>query len=445
MPHQPTRRQFVQTAAAASAGIGFWIGNQTITKAGNIKSPDEKMNVACFGVGGRGGADMVQVGSKENIVALCDIDERKLQQALERFPDARTYRDFRELLEAEGDKLDAVTVGTPDHMHGVIAAASIRRGLHCYCEKPLTWSIEEARMLSMLARRHGVVTQMGNQGSATHGFRTGVETLWSGAIGPVREVHIWTNRPVWPQAIDRPTEAETIPDNLHWNLWLGVAPDRPYNRIYQPFNWRGWYDFGTGALGDMGCHTINLAYRGLKLDVPLTVQAEVSDRHEETFPAQARVTFEFPARGIDYPPVTLVWYSGGWTPPFEMLDGAGVEAMPKAGCILLGDDGRMFSPDDYGSKQILYPTEKFTGWKPPARILPRVAGHHLEWMQGCHGGAKPYSNFEFASRLTETALLGALAIHTGKRIIWDRNAMRAHGVPEADDLIFRKYREGYSL
>ncbi len=445
-PFSPTRREFVKTAAIASAGVGFWIGNQTLAKQGVIMGPDEKMNVACFGVGGRGDTNMNQVGSRGNVIALCDVNDNDLARAAEKFPDARHYHDYRDLLEAEGDKLHAVTVSTPDHMHGVIAAQAMRRGLHCYCEKPLTWSIEEARVLAMLARRHGLVTQMGNHGTASSGFRQGVETIQSGAIGPVREVLLWTNRPVWPQGIDRPTEEEAIPSHLHWDEWLGVAEDRPYHKAYQPFNWRGWYDFGTGALGDMGCHTLNLAYRALKLGVPLTVHAEgVSDRHAETFPKQTKVIFQFPARGVDYPPVTLTWYSGGWKPPFELLDGSGETEMPGSGCILIGDDGKIFSPDDYGAKQVLYPTQKYADFKPPARVLPRVAGHHFEFVQACHGGPTPMSNFDIASQLTETALLGVLAIRTGKKIVWDPVTMRAHGLPEADDLIFRKYRAGHSL
>ena len=311
------------------------------------------------------------------------------------------------MLEVMGDKIDAVTVSTPDHSHAPAAMAGLKRGKHVFCQKPLTWSVSEARMLRETANDKKVATQMGNQGTAKDGFREGVEVLKSGALGTVSEVHIWTNRPIWPQGSGRPKEEQQVPSNVHWDLFLGPAQFRPYHSAYHPFKWRGWLDFGTGALGDMACHTCNLAVMGLDLFDPISIEATSSGIVEnETYPSWSVIEFQFPQRG-NLPPCTLTWYDGGKKPPKELLLGS---EQKDSGSLIVGDKGRMYSPDDYGSQQFLLPEEKFKDFKKPEPSLPRSPGHFAEFANACRGGSPAMSNFNYSARLTETILLGNVAL-----------------------------------
>ena len=435
-----------------------------------VRLPGDRLNLGGIGCGGKGASDikeMMDAGMR--VVALCDVDEGTLlKKAAEvrasNNPNVRLYRDFRVMLECEKD-IDAVTVSTPDHMHAPAASLAMRLGKHVYCQKPLTHTIWEARRLRELARQTGVVTQMGNQGSATNELRRGVEVLQAGVIGPIREVHVWTNRPIWPQGIKRPQQVDIVPDTLDWNLWLGVAPERPYvKKIYEPFVWRGWYDFGTGALGDMACHTCNLAFRSLNLGYATEVEAQTEGTQPETYPVHGKVRFQFPARpnpvkpGERLPPVKFMWYEGGWKPDLELIKD--VTALrgetPNAGCYFVGDKGRFFSAGDSGDgntlrlndEEKLRSVTKHEACKGIPETLPRVNNHYKEWVNACVANKPndPYSRFEIAAYLTEIILVGCFALRMpGKKILWDGPKMRSPNTPEVAPLVRGAYRPGWTV
>jgi predicted dehydrogenase len=415
------------------------------------------LNIACIGVGGKGSSDTDQAGKHGNIVAICDIDDGNLAAKAEKFPRAKKYNDFRMMFDAMHQGIDAVVVSTPDHTHAVAAVQAMKLGKHVYCQKPLTHSVHEARLMRETARAHKVATQMGNQGTADPGFRRGIEMIRAGAIGAVREVHVWTNRPIWPQApmiTARPRESSPVPNGIHWYLFLGPAPDRPYHKAtYHPFAWRGWWDFGTGALGDMACHTANLPFLALKLEYPSSVSAESGDLNAETYPAWARVVYEFPARE-ELPPLRLTWYEGRRDgkrvlPPTELTHGM---TMSDSGSLLVGDQGVLYSPHDYGAHWHLLPEEKFRDYQGPPESLPRLADTHdddenmkIEWLRACRGGTPAMSNFDYAGILTEAVLLGNLAIRAGKKIEWDGPRLRVANDNDANQHLRFPYRAGWSL
>jgi predicted dehydrogenase len=405
-----------------------------------MKSPNEKLNVAGIGAGGRGADDIDGVKS-ENIYALCDVDEKQAGGTFRRFPKAKVYYDFRVMLEKEAKNIDAVVIGTPDHTHAAAAVMAMRLGKHVYCEKPLTHSVYEARVMRETAAKYGVATQMGIQGHSYDLHRRAVELLHAGVIGPVREAHAWSDRPIWPQGIDRPTEAPPVPRSLKWDLWLGPAPWRPYHPAYVPFNWRGWWDFGTGALGDMGCHVMDVVFWGLRLGAPTSVEAEVSDRHPETAPEWSIVRWEFPGRG-GTPPVKLTWYDGGKKPAKEVADGL---VLPSNGALLIGEKGKMFVPDWHASDFKLLPGERFEGLRGPEETIPRSPGHHEEWIRACKGGAAALADFDYAGRMTEAVLLGNVAIRAAERIEWDAESMKVTNSPKATRFVRREYRSGWTL
>jgi len=436
MSRKMDRRTFLKGAAIGGFSFLFLRGSRLAFSY----QQNEKLNIAMVGAGGRGRGNLDGVLS-ENIVALCDVDERLAYSARQACPNAKFYKDFRKMLEQMRNQIDAVVVSTPDHTHAVAAAMAIRMGKHVYCEKPLTRAIWEARTLRDLARRYKVATQMGNQGTASNELRHGVEVIQSGVLGKVTEIHVWSNRPIWPQGIARPKEEMIIPEGLDWELWLGPAPKRPYHDAYHPFKWRGWIDFGTGAIGDMACHTMNMAFWALNLRDPVSIEAETSGVNGETFPKWSIVRYQFPQRG-DLAPCKMVWYDGGQKPPVELLQG---EQMADSGLLLIGSEGTLYSPGDYGTPFVLLPREKFASYQPPAPSIPRSPGHHQEWINACKGGPAAMSNFDYASALTETALLGNLAIITGERINWDAKRMKAVNCPKADRIIHPTYRKGWSL
>lgn len=464
-----TRRQFLYTSAL----VGAAALTGCATAAPRKLAANEKLNIGVVGAGGKGSSDTDHCAS-ENIIALCDVDMSTLTKRKEKYPNARIYQDWREMLKKE-TTLDAVIVSTPDHQHALIAATAIRMGKHVYCQKPLVQTISEARLLRKLAKEFGVVTQMGNQGSAEDGLRRAVEVVQAGLIGPVREVYVWSNRPVWPQGMPRPEGSDPVPATLNWDLWLGPAPFRPFKKdVYHTFKWRGWQDFGTGALGDMACHTANMPFRALKLGYPTEVEAWTSPINKESYPLKSKIRFQFPARE-NLVPVTFWWFDGGNPKPDNPYthDGnnkpptsvtADVEAMmgsvPGSGCILVGDKGKIFSPDDYGANFFVkltddkefVPSKNSAAVKAIPQTIPRNAfqgdadkRQHLEWIAGCKGGPTPYSNFDVAAYLTEIILLGCVAMQVGKRIEWDGPNMRATNAPEAAHYITRGNRKGWSL
>ena len=439
MGSMASRRDFLKTSALA--GAGFWVSGSAAPLYSAPKSANEKLNIGCIGCGGKGRSDVRGVSS-ENIVALCEVDEKRGAKTLAQHPKANKYHDFRKMLETE--KLDAVTVSTPDHTHAPAAMMAMRMGLHVFVQKPLTYSVYEARLMRDTAREYKVATQMGNQGTSGRGLREGVEVIQSGAIGPVREVHVWTNRPVWPQGsgTERPRGMQ-VPNTLKWDLWLSAAPERLYSEVYCPFNWRGWLDYGTGALGDMACHTANLPFMALKLEHPTRVEAvHVKGFNDETFPNSSTIRFDFPARG-QLPALTFFWYDGGDLPPAEVSKPFG--ELKTSGAILVGDEGSFYTPDDYGQQYIMAPQEKFAEYKPPTATLPRSPGHYKEWLLACKGGAPAMSNFEYAGLLTETILLGNVAMRAGTPIDWDGPRLRVKNNLSADQFITREYRKGWEV
>ncbi len=467
MSRRIDRRGFLGTSALA--GVGFWVAGRSAQAEG--KSPNDRLNVACIGVGGKGSSDTDQVANHTNIVALCDADENTLNQKAEKFSQAKKYTDYRKLFDEMGKQIDAVTVSTPDHNHAAASLMAMRLGKHVYCQKPLTHSVYEARQMRETAKKYRVATQMGNQGTAEDGLRHAVESIRAGVIGPVHEVHVWTNRPIWPQGAEAILKTQaggaaalaalhgqslsnlprpTPPKHLNWDAWLGPAPERPYDPIYHPFSWRGWWDFGTGALGDMACHTANMAFMALKLGYPTTIAAESGEINSETYPMWAKITFEFPARG-DMPPVKLVWYEGSnkgkrVLPPAELSHG---EKVSDSGSLLVGDKGVLFSPNDYGASYTLLPKKDFEGYKAPEPTLPRNGkgddGMKTEWIAAIKGGPPAMSNFDYAGMLTETILLGNVAMRVGKKLEWDGENLKAKNCPEADKYIKPEFRKGWDV
>jgi len=439
------RRDFMKVATAGTAAFSITplYGLEKIPKGQIVK--DRKVNLACVGIGGQGKRDIGNFTS-ENIVAVCDVDLARGAESFKKFSSARKYRDYRKMIAEMGDEIDAVTVTTPDHMHFPIAMEAIRHGKHVFVQKPLTHTVWEARELTKAARKHEVITQMGNQGHAREGIRLVNEWVHAGAIGEVREAHIWTDRPrtsgpwAWPQGVDRPTDTPPVPKELDWNLWVGSSKDRPYHPLYAPFKWRGWWDFGCCALGDMGCHMMDAAYWALDLKYPTAVSAESSGVNNETGPNWSIITYEFPARG-DKPPVKLVWYDGGKRPdrPKEL---EAKRKFPKVGQLLFGSKGVIMDGTDYCNSPRLIPETAMKALKRPEKTIPRVpkGNHYMEWINAIKGGPKPGSNFDYAGPFSEVVLMGNLALRVGKRVEWDGEKMRCTNVPEANQYVTKKYR-----
>jgi predicted dehydrogenase len=428
-----SRRDFM--AAAAFTVLPSYV----LGRNGNA-APSNKLNIAGVGVGGVGRA-YIQSVSSENIVALCDVDEKYAANTYKLYPKAKIYRDFRKMLETD-KSIDAVVIGTPDHVHAVVASTAIKMGKHVYCAKPLTKTIYEARMLVKTAREAKVSTQMSVQSDASEADRILCEWIWDGAIGPVHEVHVWSNRPIWPQGIERPKDTPPVPEGLDWDKWMGPAPYRPYHPAYVPFKWRGWWDFGTGALGDMGCHTLDHICKALKLGPPASVHANSTKLFPETAPSASMVHYDFPARE-DMPAVKLTWYDGGLKPrrPDGLADSQKLDA---EGLIFVGEQGSMLCGFT-GENPILIPETRMKEYKRPPRTLPRSIGHYKEWIEACKGGEPAGCNFDIGGPLTEIVLLGNIAIRTGEKLNWDSENMKITNVPDANDYLHYKYREGWTL
>ena len=434
-----SRREFVGATAAAAFTI---VSPHVLGGPGRVP-PSEKLNIAGIGVGGRGAGDLDAVKS-ENIVALCDVDQRRAAATFKRYPGAARYSDFRRMLDKEEKNIDAVIVATPDHVHAVATMAAIKHGKHVYCEKPLAHSIYEVRRVTEAAREAGVATQLGNQGQATEGTRLVCEFIADGAIGAVREVHSWSNRPISPRGIDRPTDTHPVPEGLDWDLWLGPAPKRPYHPCYLPFSWRGWWDFGSGVLGDIGCHQMAPVFRALKLGYPTSVEACSSGVNSETAPLASMVRYDFPSRP-GMPALKLTWYDGGLMPPRPDELPNGLRFGNADDNLFIGDKGKMLG-------YRLLPEARSKEYGKPPRILPRSPGHHQEWIDACKGGRPAGSNFNVSGPLTEVVLLGNIALRTGQtlyekglKLNYDGPGMKVTNLPEANKYIRSEFREGWNL
>ena len=454
-----SRRRFLKTtsgALAATAGLSVHAArvNTAQVVPGRV-SPNERLNIAAIGVGGMGQAN-IRACSSENIVALCDVDDERAAGTYKEFPKASRYRDFRVMLDKEHQNIDAVIVATPDHTHAVAAMAVMCAGKHLYCQKPLAHSIYEVRKLTETARQTGLQTQMGNQGHSSEEIRRLREWVRAGVLGKVREVYAWSDRPVggdpWSDfpIMARPKERPPVPETLDWNLWLGPANERPYHPVYCPTTWRGFWDFGTGALGDMGCHILDPAFWALDLGQPETVQATTThwepEVSEETFPRASIVRYRFPARG-EMPPVEVTWFDGRLKPPIPGTFEPG-RRLGNNGAILIGDKAAAIHGSHGAGGLELLPVSLREGFEEPPKTIPRVrdGAHEQDWVRACKDGKPASSSFDYGGPLTEMVLIGVLAMRAKDRVLeWDAENLRIANDDEANALINPPYREGWSV
>ncbi len=428
---QQSRRDFLKTSAL---GTALWVSGTRSGFAAN--SPNEKLNIGAIGVGGRGASDLARVAS-ENIVAICDVDDLRLGNAAEKHPAAKKYADYRQLLEQKD--LDAVVIGTPDHHHAPPAVRAMRRGLHVYCEKPLTHTVREARVLTETARKMNVATQMGTQNHEHPGYLKTIELVKQGAIGPVREAHVITDRPGrwWDQGQSVPQDRPDIPAHLHWDLWLGPAEQRAYHPAYVPFKWRGWWDFGCGAIGDMAIHLMDPVFMALDLGGPVKVTSSGPAVLPDSGPTEMITKFEFGRRG-ELPPCTVYWYEGQAKPTGEVA-----ELLPMNGCLLMGDDGKVAC--QHSHYPTLYKGTEKQSFEPKEAKKFDDGHHHRQWIAACKTGSSTGSNFDYAGPFTEIVLLGNVAYRTGKTIQYDPQQMKVTNVPSANDLLDKEYRRGWEV
>lgn len=449
-PANPSRRAFLARAALIGAAVQF--------VPARVFGANSKPLLAGVGIGGVGHSQLLACDKAGfQLAALCDVDDTYAKKTFDKFPQARRYRDYREMLQAEGDKIDCVYCGTPDHTHALITLAALRGKKHVCCVKPLTRTIHEARLVIAEAKRAAVATQVTASPNTSETACRTCELIAAGAIGAVREVHIWSNRPIWPQGMERPAGADPVPPTFDWKLWLGPAPERPFKAdwpeghyalnqmnmkgkpskrgVYHPFNFRGWWDFGTGSLGDMGCHHFNTPFRALQLAAPIRVSATSTKVLPESAPLASIVTYEFPARG-SLPPVRIIWYDGGLKPPYPAeMDG---DPLPLEGTLYVGDEGKMLGNlilNDARAKQ----------FNATPRTLPRRGGTWEEWFQAVQGGERAGCHFEWAGPLAEAVQLGNIAIRRAKRLDWDTAARIFTNDPEANTLVEQPYHNGWDL
>ncbi len=468
------RRDFIR--ASSLAAVGFFIVPRHVLGKGYI-APSDKLNIAGIGVGGKAEVNLPYAWNKgaENIVALCDVDDRMAVKGRKQWPNAPYYKDYRQMLDKEAKNIDAVIITSPDHMHAVQALAAMQLGKHVYCEKPLTHDIYEARILTEAAKKYKVVTQMGNQGSSGNDTRLVETWIQGGLIGDVHTVHVWTNRPVWPQGIATPSGKFEVPKEVDWDLWLGTATFREFNPAYIPATWRGWVDFGTGSLGDMGCHFIDVPYRALKLGYPTSVHCSVGAVYKgffqeeiftDSYPPSSKTHIQFPARA-GMKPVELVWYDGGITPrrPDELLADEPL-AERDGGILFEGSKGKLMA-GLFGRNPTLLPSKRMKDIKLPASKFPFVEGgsegHQTQWVNACKKGYGTYtsSSFDSSGPLTETVLMGNLAIRSfnyseknaqgrnvypgRKKLMWDGQNMKITNFEPANQFVKRTYRGSYKL
>jgi len=442
-----SRRHFFFGTLLSGAIPSGGFGSVSSLKLLGYKSPNEKLNIAAIGAGGKGYSDILGCQS-ENLVAMADPDEKRAARAFQQFPNVPKYKDFRQMFDKEGKRIDAVTVSTPDHMHGTASMWAMSRGKHVYCQKPLTRTVWEARQLTEGAEKYGVATQMGNQGYSNEGARQCCEILWSGAIGDVTEVHAWTNRPLkyWPQGPEVVPAEAAVPPTLDWDIWLGIAEMRPYSPAYLPLTWRGFPDFGCGAIGDMACHILGTPNMALRLTAPLSVECiRQEGKSKYTFPKSAVIRFDFPARG-SMPPVKVFWHDGlerqpefEGVPPGELLGDSDVN-----GSLFLGTKG-MVTTGCYGERTRLVPASKMLDYKLPDPVLTRSPGHYRDWIRACKGGDPACSNFSVAGPFVQWMLLGVIAMKFEGRLDWDARNMRFPNNPAANQYLRPHFRKGWKF
>ena len=439
-----SRRAFLGSTLTAGAGVLICDSRLAFGYEAN-----DRLNIAAIGAGGRAGENIRKVRT-ENIVALCDVDERQAVGARKQHPGARFYRDFRQMLSELDKQIDAVLVSTPDHTHAVASIAAMKQGKHVYCEKPLTRTVLEARAMRLAAEKYKVVTQMGNQGSYSEGVRRASEWCWAGTAGPVREAYLWVGDGIQP--VTRPTDKPAVPLELDWDLWQGPALERPYHSSYLPRSWRPWFHYGSGGLGDMGCHTGNFLFRGLRLEQlwrgkaadgnRIRIEGEAKGRHEEGYPGSVRVTFHLPARG-DLPPVKLTVSNGkDMRPSQDLLPG---QSFGSFGSLLVGTEASIYSSDPWNRTSSLHPREKGKKLKEPEESLPRRVGHWNEWIAACKGQGEPFSSFAMGGPLTELIQLANIAGRVGKTFTYDPISGEIPDNSRASDLLHREYRKGWTL
>lgn len=442
-----SRRKFIGNVTAATAG--FTILPSYVISGFGYKMPSDKLNIAGIGVGGVG-ATNVHNCAGENIIALCDVDWDYAAETFSKYPNAKVYKDYRKMFDELGKSIDAVIVATPDHTHAIITAASIRMGKHVYTQKPLTHTVYESRLLKNLAREYKVATQMGNQGNSGEGIRQTCEWIWDGAIGEVTEVHAWTNRPIWPQGLERPTESFDVPSTLDWDLFIGPAQWRPYHPSYTPWNWRAWWDFGTGALGDMACHIVDPAFWALQLGHPTCIYGSSTQVNTESAPHSELVHYEFPDRGkigkIKLPALKMTWYDGGLLPPRpeELKDGQ-IMGDQSGGVLFIGTKGKLMT-GCYGRNPILLPEQLHNDYKRPEPSIRRIekameGGHELDWIRACkespESRVQTSSNFDYSGPLNELVVMGNLAVRLQdlkRKLMWDGENMRITNITDADEI-----------
>mgnify|MGYP001019979204 CR=1 FL=1 len=427
------RRNFLRSTALA--GYALWRGGYFGTAARAVEegaSPNERLDIGFIGTANQARYSIDQLRRECNVVALCDIDSHYMDRAAAEFPAATKYHDFRKLLEHR--PLDAVVVATPDHIHAPATMMALRLGKHVYCEKPLTHTVVEARRIAEQAAKSKVATQMGTQIHAENNYRRVVEVLRSGAIGNVEQVHTWAGRS-WGGG-ERPRDTPPTPAHIHWDLWLGPAPERPYHPTYLPANWRKWWDFGGGNLADMACHHMDLPFWALGLRHPDSVVAEGPPPHPETCPLGLIVRYQFPARN-DQPAVALTWYDGDKIP-------TQIQGIPTGGGgnLFVGQRGMLWA--DYSNYR-LYPPNDFIGYTPPPASIPNSVGHHREWILACKTGSPTTCSFDYSGALTEAVLLGNVAYRTGRPLSWDAARLTARDCPEADKFLSKPYRQGWEI
>ena len=441
-----SRRDFLAQGALGASAVT--LVPREVLGGPDHTPPSDTLRVGAIGVGGKGAVDVRSVAGLDGteIAALCDVDRKRAEEIFREYPDVPTYEDYRELLAQEASRLDAVLVSTPDHNHAPAAMRALDAGLHVFCQKPLTHTVEEARRLGAAARDSGLATQMGIQHHAYDGLRTAREIIESGAIGPVREVHLWTDRPIWPQAEERPLEMYHVPEHLNWDLWLGPAEERPYHPDYAPFTWRGWYPFGTGALGDMGCHFMDAAFWALQLRAPTRIRAETTPTYPETYPAASRLEYEFPARA-GRPAVTMVWRDGNLEAP-PPASWPQDEEWPPSGYneVFVGDDGALLYGLSTPPRLLPRSTHEAVMADPPDQTYERSPGIYADWLRACRGEGTANTHFpDYAAPLTETVLLGNVAVRSQRTVEWNAEAGEISNRPALNDHLSTSHRTGWAL
>jgi len=442
-----SRREFVKQAATAAAGFTI-IPNFTVSGLGH-KPPSDKMNIVGIGIGGKGHPNLVAMNT-ENIIGLCDVDWKYAKKCFDEFPEAKKYYDWRKMFDELDDSIDGVMVATADHTHAIVAGHAMGMGKHVYCQKPLTHSIYESRLLTKLAAKYRVATQMGNQGNSGDGVNQVCEWIWNGEIGEIREVHAWTNRPIWPQGLQRPTEQMDVPETLNWDLFIGPAPMRPYHEIYTPWNWRGWWDFGTGAFGDMACHILDPVYRALQLEFPDSISGSSTLLNTESAPQAEKVRFSFPARQrkgrVKMPAVDVYWYDGGLLPdrPRDLKDGESLLFDQMGGCLFVGTKDSLLCGTGGFHARLL--SGQVPDVEPYLRRIPGAVGyvdgpHEQDWIRACkespENRLEGNANFAYAGPFNEMVLLGVLAIRLqglNKTLKWDAEAMQFTNISANEEL-----------